>query len=232
MWQQISDVRDTELSEAKAELDAFVTMMRHPKRTCVTRTAYEIIEPRSFAPPCGRCPSCRAGAVSPPTHLTSSVLEKRWPTGIPPRTKLPNEVLLVSPDDANLGKGFGKLIRIMTAAGVDQIVVPHGLAARAAELMAQSSTRLGLIVDSREWIGENQLANVPTAIVLPPDIIQAQLMIDRVNDFRKTNVAPLLIVAQPERQLRGRRLDQFVSRFAPYSENQLLELAGVEEAVE
>jgi ATP-dependent DNA helicase RecQ len=232
VWQQISDVRETELSEAKAELDAFVTVMRHPKRACVTRTAYEIIEPRSFAPPCGRCPSCRADGVAPPAHLASAGLEKRWPTRIPPRTKLPNEVLLVSPYDANLEKGFDKLIRIISAAGVDQIVVPRGLAERAAELMAQSATRLGLVVDSHEWIGENQLANVPTAIVLPPDIIQAQLMIDRIDDFRKSYVGPLLLVAQPERQLRGRRLDQFVSRFAPYGENQLLALAGVEEAAE
>jgi ATP-dependent DNA helicase RecQ len=232
VWQQISDVRDAELSEAKADLDAFVTVMRHPKRACVTRTAYEIIEPRSFAPPCGRCPSCREGGIAPPAHLASAGLEKRWPTGTPPRTNLPNEVLLVAPDDADLDKGFGKLIRIMTAAGVDQIVVPHGLAARTAELMVQSSTRLGLVVESREWMGENQLANVPTAVVLPPDILQAQLMIDRVNDFRKSSAAPLLVVARPERQLRGRRLDQSLSRFAPYGEDQLLALAGVEKTAE
>ena len=229
LWQQISTIRDAELGEAKADLDQFVTVMRHPKSACVTRTAYEIIEPRSFAPPCGRCPSCREGGIAPPAHLVSAGFEKRWEAKTPPRTKLPNELFLVLPDDADLDKGFAKLIKIVTAAGVDQIVVPHGLAARTAEIMAHSSTRLGLVVDSAEWIGENQLANVSTAVLLPPDILQAQFMIDRVNSFRKISAVPLLVVARPERQLRGRRLDQSLSRFAPYGEDQLLALAGVEE---
>jgi ATP-dependent DNA helicase RecQ len=232
LWQQISNVRDAELGEAKADLDAFVTVMRHPERACVTRTAYEIIEPRSFAPPCGRCPSCREGGIAPPTHLASAGLEKRWSTRTPSRTILPNEVFLVSPNDASLDKGFAKLIRIIATAGIDQIVVPHGLAARTAEIMANSSTRLGLVVDSQEWIGENQLANVSTAVVLPPDILQAQFMIDRVNCFRKSSAVPLLVVARPELQLRGRRLDQSLSRFAPYGEDQLLALAGLEETEE
>jgi ATP-dependent DNA helicase RecQ len=230
VWQQISDIRDGELAEAKADLDAFVAVMRHPKRACVTRTAFEIIEPRSFAPPCGRCPSCRDGEIAPPGHLASAGLERRWPTASIPRTNLPREVLLVSPDDADLDKGFTKLISNMTAAGVDQIVVPDGLARRTADLMLQSSTRLGLVLETREWTGENQLANVPTAVVLSPDVLQAQLVIDRVNEFRKQSAVPILVVARPERELRGRRLDQSLSRFAPYGEDQLLALAGVEEA--
>jgi ATP-dependent DNA helicase RecQ len=142
---------------------------------------------------------------------------------------LPNEVFLVSPDDADLDNGFAKLIRIITAAGVDQIVVPHGLAARTAEIMAHSSSRLGFVVDSQEWMGENQLANMSTAVILPHDILHAQFIMDRINWLRKSSIAPLLVVARPERQLRGRRLDQSLSRFAPYNEDQLLALAGVEE---
>lgn len=232
LWQKISNIRDAELGEAKADLDAFVGVMRHPKRACVTRTAFEIIEPRSFAPPCGRCPSCRETGIAPPAHLASAGLEKCWSTRTPPRTNLPNEVFLVSPDDADLDNGFAKLIRIITAAGVDQIVVPHGLAARTAEIMAHSSSRLGLVVDSQEWVGENQLANVSTAVILPPDILQAQFIMDRINCLRKSSIVPLLVVARPERQLRGRRLDQIISRFAPYNEDQLLALSGVEETSE
>lgn len=232
LWQQISSVRDAELDDAKADLDAFVSVMRHPKRACVTRTAFEIIEPRSFAPPCGRCPSCREAGIAPPAHLTAAGLEKRWSTKTSLRTNLPNEVFLVSPDDADLDIGFTKLIGIITAAGVDQIVVPHGLAARTAEIMAHSSTRLGLVVDSQEWTGENQLANVSTAVILPPDVNQANFMLDRIDFFRKSSAVPLLVVARPERQLRGRRLDQCLSRFAPYGEDQLLALAGVGETKE
>jgi ATP-dependent DNA helicase RecQ len=229
VWQQISNARDVELADAKADLDAFVAIMRHPKKTCVTRAVFETIEPRSFAPPCGRCPSCRAGKMTPPTHLVSAGLEKRWPGASLQRATLPSDLLLVCPDDADLQHGFSKLIRILTAAGIDQIVVPQELVARTAGLMATSSTRFGLVLGSHEWTGVHQLANVPTAVVLPSDILQAQAMLHRIEEFLKTTTVPLLVVAKPERELRGRRLDQSVSRFAPYAENQVLALAGVEE---
>ncbi|MDB5412532.1 MAG: helicase-like protein [Rubritepida sp.] len=230
LWQKISEIRNAELAGAKADLDAFVAVMRSPKRACVTRTAFEIIEPLSFAPPCGRCPYCRDAKIAPPKHLAAAGLEKRWPSVSNFRTNLPSEVLLVSPDNLDLEKGLASLIKILTAAGVDQIVVPNGLATRAAEFMKKSSTRLGFVVESREWTGKNQLANAPTAIVLSPDIIQAQFMLDRVKNFRTSSTVPLLVVSAPERELRGRRLDQSLSRFAPYGNDQLLGLAGVEAA--
>lgn len=232
VWQQISDARDAELAEAKADLDAFVEVMRHPKRACVTRTAFEIIEPRSLAPPCGRCPSCRDRNIPPPAHLASAGLEKRWALAQPQRGLLPAEALLVSPSNPDLERGFANLIKTLTGAGVDQIAVPTGLAARAAELMAKSSTRLGLVLDSREWTGNNLLANVATAVVLSSDAIEAQLMLDRIYDFLEVSAVPLLVVAKPERQFRGRRLDQMLSRFAPYSEAQLEALAGFNETAE
>lgn len=92
--------------------------------------------------------------------------------------------------------------------------------------MLDTPTRLGLVLDEREWTGDKRLADAPTAIILPDDIITAQALLDRVNEFRAHSVSPLLVVARPELVLRGRRLDQTVSRFAPYAEDQLLALAG------
>lgn len=226
VWQRVSDFRDRELVDARKDLDAFVAVMRHPDKACVTRTAFEIIEPRAFAPPCGRCPACRKDHVAPPTHLFAAGLEARWQTPLPCRTTLPAETLLVNPTDPHFDAGFADLIKALTIAGVDQIVVPHGLAARVAAFMLQSPTRLGLVLDEREWTGDNQLADAPTAIILPDDIIAAQAFVDRIDDFRARSASPLLVVARPERVLRGRRLDQTVSRFAPYAEDQLLALAG------
>ncbi len=233
LWQRISDFRDRELAQARNDLDPFVAVMRHPERACVTRTAFELIEPRSFAPACGRCPACRQSGVSPPTHLVAAGLEKRWPIPLPKRGALPAEVLLISPADPDFEDGLPNLIRKLTDAGIDQVVVPQGLASRTAELMVQSATRLGLVLDEREWVeGGNQLANMPTAILLPTDAFRAEAMLDRIDDFRSNSSAPLLVVAQPERVLRGRRLDQTVSRCAPYAEDQLLALSsGVDAAL-
>lgn len=230
VWQRISDIRDAELAEARADLDAFVAVMRHSDRACVTRTAFEIIQPRSLAPPCGRCPACRKNGVNPPVHLDAAGLENSWPGAVARRGSLPAEVLLVTPLDPDFERGLPSLIKALTAAGVDQIITPQGLAHQAAALMVHSGTRLGLVVDEREWIGGNQLANVTTAILMPADPSQAQAMLDRLGDFRSKSTEPVLVVARPERVLRGRRLDQMVSRYAPYAEDQLVALAGGEDA--
>jgi ATP-dependent DNA helicase RecQ len=226
LWEAISDLRDGELADARAALDPFVAVMRHPNRACVTRTAFELIEPHAFAPPCGRCPACRESGVIPPLHLISAGLEKRWPNPSPQRGALPADTILVNPDDPELDWGFSNLVRLLATAGVDQMVVPHELADKAAQVMAQSSTRLGLVLDSREWTGDAQLAQVPTAVILAADPAQAGAMLDRVDDFRKAGTVPLLVVTRPDRNLRGRRVADTLSQLAPYGEAQILALAG------
>ena len=230
VWQQISDFRDAELAEARSDLDAFVAVMRQPDRACVTRTAFEIIEPRSFAAPCGRCPSCRKNSVNPPNHLIAAGLEKRWPAALLWRGNLPADVLLVTPLDPDFESGLPSLVRTLTGAGVEQIVVPQGLAPKAAELMVRSGTRLGLVLDQREWVGSNQLADLASAILMPTDLLKAEEVLDRIDDLRSKSSVPLLVVAQPERILRGRRLDQTMSRYAPYTQNQILVLSGCAES--
>ncbi len=222
IWQQISDFRDTELAEARSDLDAFVAVMRHPDRACVTRSAFEIIEPRSFAEACGRCPFCRKNGINPPNHLVAAGLEKRWPVALPWCGSLPADVLLVTPLDPDFESGLPDLVRALTGAGVEQIVVPRGFAPKVAQFMVRSGTKLGLVLDEREWLGSNQLANLPSAILMPRDRLQAEGLLDRIDDFRSNSNVPLLVVAEPERVLRGRRLDQTMSRYAPYAEDQLL----------
>lgn len=229
VWQKISDLRDGELADARADLDAFVKVMRHPTNACVTRTAFEIIEPQSYAPACGRCPSCRKTGITPPTHLAAAGLERCWSTPGTCRTALPRETLLVTPIDPQFEDGLASLVETLIRSGMDQIVVPHGLAGRTAAHMVHAETRLGLVLDEREWLGANRLADVPTALLLPDDGLAAEIMMDRADEFRACCSSPLLIVARPERTVRGRRLDQTVSRYAPYAEAQLPGLAGIED---
>ena len=94
--------------------------------------------------------------------------------------------------------------------------------------MISSATRLGLVMDEKEWSGNAQLARVPSAIVLPHEDWIAASMLDRVVDFNWEGGATMIVVARPDRLIRGRRLDQIVSRHAPYSEELLRSMAADE----
>ena len=103
---------------------------------------------------------------------------------------------------------------------MDQFVVPKGLAAKTAELILHSESRIGLVLDEQEWKGNNRLASLSTALLLPADTSGAQSMLDRSNSFYANCHVPLLVVAQPERVIQGRRLDQSITRYHPFSEDQ------------
>jgi ATP-dependent DNA helicase RecQ len=221
LWQRISDFRADELAEVRSDLDVFVDLMRYPDRNCVTRTTFELIEPQSFAPPCGRCPSCRKASIEPPHLLHAAGLEKIWTSQAPVRGSLPRDTLIVAPADPHFDAGLPKLVANLTSAGVDQIVVPFGLAERVAKLMVASPTRLGFVLDEREWTGGNRLVDVATAVLLPDSSVGAEAFMDRVELFRRDHDAPLLVVARPDRIVRGRRIDQSISRYAPYAQGML-----------
>lgn len=221
VWDRIATLRGAEIAELRASLDAFVDAMRHPEHVCITRAVFELIEPRSFAPPCGRCPACRFMGIAAPLHIPAAGLEKSWPQFTNARCRLPTDVLLLAPSDPHYDLGFPSLISTLTNSGIDQVVVPSALAHRAASLMVSSATRLGLVMNEKEWAPSARLAGIPSAVVLPDDIWIAEAMLDQVVDFRRKGDVTTIVVAQPDRVIRGRRLDQTVSRYAPYSENLL-----------
>jgi ATP-dependent DNA helicase RecQ len=218
LWKKISDFRDREVAHVRNELEVFARVLRHAEQQCVTRSAFELIESRSFAPPCGRCPYCRKSAIVPPTLLHADGLEKVWRTPLSSRGALPADTFLVNPADTHLEAGFPRLIETLAVAGVDQIVVPNGLAVQAAQIMVGTSARLGFVLEEKEWTGANRLATMASAVILPNDAFSAERLLDKIDTFRRESDAPLLIVARPERILRGRRLDQTLSRHAPYAE--------------
>lgn len=226
-WAKISAVRDREIAEVRADMDVFVEAMRHPERTCVTRTAFELIEPKSYAPPCGRCPACRTAGVAPPTILETSGLERDWRIAQGTTCRLPAETLLVSPIDPDFERGLPFLIEALTRTGVEQIVAPNTLAYQIARYMVPTGARFGLVLSMGEWTGEAALARLPSALLLPEEDRTAEDALTRLEAFQRDAKVPILVVARPERNLRGRRLDQTVSRHAPYGEAMLAALAGL-----
>lgn len=224
-WAQISAVRDAEIADVRAAMDVFLAAMRLPEQSCVTRTAFELIEPRSYAPACGRCPACRAGGLAPPGTLATAGMEKVWEAVAGERFVLPAETLLITPADPYLDRGLETLVRRLAGCGVEQIVAPDVLAQTVAETMASAGAALGLVLSAREWSGDAMLARVPSAIILPQEDWIAEQLLQRAARWAESPGAPLLVIGRPERVIRGRRLDQTVSRHAPYAEAMLDEFA-------
>ncbi|MGS0649094.1 DEAD/DEAH box helicase [Komagataeibacter melomenusus] len=222
IWDRICALRDAEQSGAREALNDFVDVMRHPRHTCITQTAFELIEPRAHAPACGHCPGCRAQGILPPRMLRSDGLEQRWARRVAPHAVLPPGIMLLSPDDPYFEAGFPDLVRALVRAGVEQMVVPHAMAEKTADLMAKMGARMGFVMDAGQWRHQVRLAEVVTAVILPHEEDEAARILDRlVRELGHGSAVPVLVVAQPNRVYQGRRLDQAISTRAPYDESML-----------
>jgi ATP-dependent DNA helicase RecQ len=223
-WDRVFEKREEERSAARAELDPFVRLMLKPTRECVTRAIFELIEPHAFAPPCGRCPSCRERQIDPPDRLPCGGLESAWTKAPLPLSALPGGLTLVEPSDAALGRGLLKLLDRLARAGVEQFIVAEARAPQVAERLATSSN-LGFVLSAEEMIGQTAIAGVPTALLLPDSPALAAFLLERLSDFAtKWPDLPIIVVAEADRLLSGRRLDQTVSTRAPLSEEMLDQL--------
>jgi hypothetical protein len=168
-----------------------------------------------------RCPACRAAGSLPPGEMPCHGLESAWHVTRPDSTALPRGMILVVPDDPDDDDGFEMLFRSLARAGIEQFILPDSQALKAAAKLATEPSGLGLMLTHSEWLGGPGAvpASLPTAVLLPrSDDIAAQLL-RRSRHFLLT--APeitLCVVGRPEREIAGRRLDQSVSRHAPYEE--------------
>lgn len=224
-WDSVFETREKERKQARAELKPFEELMLHPARECVTRGVFELIEPHAFAPPCGRCPSCRERSLEPPERLPSGGLESAWSERFEGRTFLPGGLLLLDPRDPTFGRGLDTLLERLAHVGIEQFLLEARLAAKAAEVLAQKGG-MGLILSAEQMIGETALAARPTALLLPDGEDLAAFLIGRLRHFAdRWPDLPLLVVAEPERRISGRRLDQTVSASAPIGEDLLDEIA-------
>jgi ATP-dependent DNA helicase RecQ len=219
-WDQVFETREREVLEAKASLRPFVNLMLEPERACLTRSVFELIEPHALAPPCGRCPHCRGADTPPPGLLVSAGLERAWPEPAEPhRSGLPGALLLLEPRDISFEHGFEALIERLAAAVIEQFLVEDDLASRTAQILSRHQG-LGLVLPTGAIAADTALAALPTALLLPNDASLAAFLVERLRDFvSQCPDLPMILVAEPERQLGGRRLDQTVSRSAPVKES-------------
>ncbi|MES3100514.1 helicase-related protein [Sphingomonas faeni] len=221
-WTSIFAVRESERRDALAEVVPFIDLMRNPRRSCVTRTVFEMIEPGSYAPPCGRCPACRSDGVAPPTGLRSEGMEKVWSVSEGYSGPLPAGVMLVEPADPTFSVRFPELLQRLVDVGVQQFVVGADQAAETVAILAEVDLGPGLVIAHEDWTGGVQLASVATAMLLPASPRLAETMSSRFLAWSgQRGGIPAVMVGRRDRSLGGRRLDQFASPHAPILESRL-----------
>lgn len=225
-WDRVFADRDAEVQAARSELSPYVRLMRSPERACVTRGAFEIIEGTSQAPPCGRCPSCRKEGISPPRVLPCGGLDAAWSENARYDGPLPGGLLLVQPRDAEIDRSLHEVLRALSATGVEQFVVPDALTCRVANYLAGAGCRLGLVLAFGEWSAGSVPARLPTALLLPHTAGDGDGVLRRFAGWAAGGELPAVAVAEGARMLGGRRIDQWLSRFAPVSEEWLVAIAG------
>lgn len=218
-WDLIFNLRERERAEAKAMFDPFLRGVRRPERDCLTRLAFELIEPSAWVPPCGRCPHCRSQRVNPPRDLPCGGLDAAWAGSSVLPGGLRRGVTLIDPADPSATRGLDLLLRRLTALGVAQWVVPDGLAAEVASRLATIPRALGLVMTFGEWSDVAVLADLPAALILPQGDHEGDEMLVRFVTWVEQSAGGVgALVTDPARRVRGRRLDQWASRSAPLAE--------------
>jgi len=224
-WDMVFEIREQERSEARNMLAPFVSLMLNPGHACLTRSVFELIEPQAFAPPCGRCPSCRADGIEPPRLLHCAGMEKAWDNATDWSGMLPGGLLLVKPQDSAFGRGLETLLNRLSRAGVEQVIVPEALTLASAEVLAARGGP-GFVLSCDRLTAQTAIAGVPTALLLPDSSALAAFLISRLRDFSDNWPGlPMIVVAEPDRLIAGRRLDQTISMSAPLMEDVLDALA-------
>jgi ATP-dependent DNA helicase RecQ len=224
VWDHVFEVREAERSAARADLKPFETLMLHPDRECVTRAVFEMIEPHAYAPHCGRCPSCRERALAPPERLPSGGLESAWDGASVGASALPGGLLILKPNDPSFGGGAKGLLLRLARAGIEQFIVPESLAGEAARTLVECC-ELGLILSAEAMIGPTRLAGLPTALLLPQGSALGEFLIPKMRAVsERWPDLPIVLVAEPDRTVDGRRLDQTASNSAPIHEDLLDQL--------
>jgi ATP-dependent DNA helicase RecQ len=210
--------------------------MRLPAKQCIVRAVFEMLgeRPDGTVAACGRCPACRSQGLEPPHTIRSGGLECIWPASPEENGSgtLPWGATLVIPSDPTYETGLERLVSRLAAAGLEQFVVADDHAVAVAELLARLPVRHGFV------LGHNELhdhpnaepARLPTAILLPYDEKMAAHLLSRCRKWIEQAWAlPVVVTARADLRIGERRLDQIVSRRAPYQEEILDALAGSKE---
>lgn len=231
-WDTIFDVRAAEQSEALQNVRDFSDIMRHPENTCILQSVFALLqEPDAdLIEECGRCPHCRARGTSPPNSPHDHSLEGRWRTTSSPKPGIPIGITIVAPDDPYIAANLDDLVLKLARGGVEQFITACDLASTVATAIKDTTVEHGFVLPHESVVGRHPVhpAAVPTALIVRRHDERAEMLFKQAKKWVDDKlIEQLILVADPSMQVQGRRLDQVMSKRAPYNQSHLDRLPGL-----
>lgn len=219
LWDEAAAHRDREREQAESDLHRLRKLLRSDE-TCLLAGVFELVETgEPLVQPCGRCPFCRRHGLTPPDRLEFGGLDAVWQQGQAPAV-VGAGIAVLQPRDSTLSDPE-RLLHRLTALGLEQMVVPDGMAALAATALQSQEARYGFVLEHRDVLGDWHPANLPTAILIRPGD-PAPALIERIRRWNRSwPDQTLLAVAGDGVMLDRRPLPHVLSPRAPLSEDGL-----------
>ncbi|MGP4691990.1 DEAD/DEAH box helicase [Agrobacterium cavarae] len=225
-WDDVFNVRAQEQSEALQNVRNFSGIMRHPEDACILQTVFSLLqEPDAdLVEECGRCPHCRARGILPPSSSRDHSVEGRWSTIAAPRPGIPIGITIVAPDDPHIAAGVEDLVVKLARAGVEQFITAPELATIVAMAIKETTIDQGFVLPHESVIGRYAVhpARVATALIVRRHDEHTELLFKQAKKWVDDKlIEQLILIADPSMHLQGRRLDQVMSKRAPYNQSHL-----------
>jgi len=221
VWDDVFDLRSAEQRQAARDVRDFVRVMKDPAASCVLRSVFSLIQdPDSdLIDECGRCPGCRRRGIAPVQARDDRGYEASWVTQDALLPSLPRGIIIIAPDDPFLKRGVATLAQMLAGVGIEQFIVASDIAEDFARTLTATSALFGFVIDHESVLGKGavSLARRPTALVVRPhDAAIEALLKAALAWIADDDLGQLLLVIEPHTDFQGRRVDQVMSRRAPY----------------
>jgi len=221
LWDEVFDLRSREQKKAARDVRDFVRIMQDPGASCILRGVFSLVQdPQSdLIEECGRCPGCRRRGVLPLQGRDAPGPETIWRVEHEPLAAIPSGITIVAPDDPYLAQGTGRIAQRLAGAGIEQFVVAGDIAGEFARTLTSSAAKFGFVVDHASILGKRpiSLARLPTALIVRPHDEPIEALLNAALTWiANDKLHQLLLVIEPHTQMQSRRVDQIMSRRAPY----------------
>ncbi|MBY5324348.1 ATP-dependent DNA helicase RecQ [Rhizobium leguminosarum] len=231
-WDDIFEVRAREQDVATRSVREFSAIMRRPEKMCVLQGVFSLLQESDvdLIEECGRCPHCRAQRISAPEHRHNHSGEGVWATPLTPALGIPRGITVVAPDDPQISNSACDIAIKLAGAGVEQFIVASDLAPCIAAGIKDTAVKYGFVLEHQSVIGRHAVspARAATALIVRRHDENSELLFRQAKKWVDDNLlTQLILVADPSMEVQGRRLDQVMSRRAPYDQSHLDRLPGL-----
>lgn len=231
-WDEVFEVRAREQDEATRSVREFSAIMRRPEKTCVLQGVFSLLQESDvdLIEECGRCPHCRAQRISAPEKPHDHSVEGVWTTALAPALGIPRGITIVAPDDPQINGSAYDIAIKLAGVGVEQFIIASDFAPSIAVAIKDTAVEYGFVLEHQSIIGRHAVspARVATALIVRRHDDNSELLFRQAKKWVDDNLlTQLILVADPSMEVQGRRLDQVMSKRAPYDQSHLDRLPGL-----